>query len=72
MINKRIELTALFMKKGVLIAMFMLAIGCMIQAAVNIVWRALPKLRIFGIDRHKNTTELSQRKIKLRSAVIER
>ncbi|HGJ5875743.1 MAG TPA: DUF1418 family protein [Arsenophonus sp.] len=63
-INNYIELTVLFIKKGVLIAMLMLAIGCMMLAAVNIVWRALPKLSIFGIDRHKNTTELSQHKIK--------
>ncbi|WP_032116304.1 DUF1418 family protein [Candidatus Arsenophonus nilaparvatae] len=63
-INNYIELAALFMKKGVLLAMIMLAIGCMIPAIVHIVWRALPKLSFFGIDQQKNSSEHHQRKLK--------
>lgn len=63
-INNYIELAALFMKKGVLLAMIMLAIGCMIPAIINIVWRALPKLNFFGIDQQKNSSQNKQRKIK--------
>lgn len=52
------------MKKGVLLAMIMLAIGCMIPAVIHIVWRALPKLSFFGIDQQKNSLKHNQRKIK--------
>lgn len=63
-INNYIELAALFMKKGVLLAIIMLAIGCMIPAIVHIVCRALPKLSFFGIDQQKNSSEHHQRKLK--------
>lgn len=63
-INNYIEIAALFMKKGVLLAMIMLAVGCMIPAIINIVWRALPKFSFFGIDQHKNSSLHNQRKIK--------
>ncbi|HGJ5883892.1 DUF1418 family protein [Arsenophonus sp.] len=54
-INNYIELAVLFMKKGILLAMIMLAIGCIIPAIVHIVWRVLPKLSFFGIDQQKNS-----------------
>ena len=66
-INNYIEIAALFMKKGVLLAMIMLAVGCMIPAIINIVWRALPKLSFFGIDQHKNSSQHNPRKIKAKS-----
>ncbi|MFS1564391.1 MAG: DUF1418 family protein [Candidatus Arsenophonus phytopathogenicus] len=63
-IDNYIELAALFMKNGVLLAMIMLAIGCMIPAIIHIVWRALPKLSFFGIDQQKNSSEHHQRKLR--------
>ena len=63
-INNYIEIAALFMKKGVLLAMIMLAIGCMIPAIINIAWRALPKLSFFGIDQYKNSSHHNQPKLK--------
>lgn len=49
-LNGYMSLPEPFMQQGVIVAIIMVAIGCLIPAMINIVWRAIHGLSFLGID----------------------
>nr|WP_282553571.1 YbjC family protein [Providencia sneebia] len=54
-INGYVELPDVLMQKGAFITMVLIAIGCLIPATINIVWRAIHGLSFLGIDNQKTS-----------------
>ncbi len=52
-INGYVTLPEMLMSKGAFITMVLVAIGCLIPATINIVWRAIHGLSFLGIDNQK-------------------
>lgn len=53
--NGYLKLPEPFMQQGVIVTMIFVAIGCLIPAMINIIWRAVHGLSFLGIDNKQPT-----------------
>ena len=57
--NGYLKLPEPFMQQSVIVTMVFVAIGCLIPAMVNIIWRAVHGLSFLGIDNKQPTSPRS-------------
>lgn len=55
--NDYVSLPAFLMSQSAFVSLVMVGVGCLMPAAVNIVWRAIHSLSFIGIDNKKSTEE---------------
>lgn len=60
--NDYLTLPEVLQTQTAFISMVMIAIGCLIPAAINIVWRAIHGLSFLGIDYKKRVSETKPQK----------
>ncbi|EJD6399655.1 YbjC family protein [Providencia rettgeri] len=60
-LNDYMTLPEPLMQQGVIIAIIMVGIGCLVPAVIHIIWRAIHSLSFLGIDNKQSTKKHSRK-----------